>query len=614
MGVRKKKGVVVRIERLQVEGGFLNGLDLNFTPDLNVLIGGRGVGKTAVIELIRFCLAVENMDAELQRDSIDHALGVLDDGVATLTVWDGESKTYSRSATSPSLEEERLSALPLILSQREVETLGRNARGRLQLIDSFLKFSGGSKVSRAEIRSLCVEIRDLCGEIDELSEQLELLPSVEGELQNVRRVQSGLASHSNSSTAQIDKSNSLQKEVNKFSFIDHSLAQSREKLLRWTESLPRNTKALVDLDEWPLPDDPLQQIRKSLMEDANTVSLLAERAKNYVAQIDLLRAENSAKKTEVEEELRKIRQKLEEEQAGAGRLAREISRLEDSLARLKSLEKQRALKLVRVMSAQSDRMHLLAKVEGYRSSLYERRCEVAAKLNQSLLPRVKVEVRHLADVSEYESAILDCLRGSYLRYSEIAPVIAREVSPKELCEIVFGKETKRLASVLHITEERAARLIAAFREGRIEDVLLARIGDEVEFYLLDCTTYKHIDELSIGQRCTVVLSVVLENENVVLVVDQPEDHLDNEFVVDTLIKAIASRDMVAQTIVSTHNANIPVLGDASSVVQLDSNGQRGFVKCAGSLTDPGVVQAILTVMEGGGEAFARRASFYEGDE
>ncbi|ALB24671.1 aTPases involved in DNA repair (plasmid) [Piscirickettsia salmonis] len=92
--------------------------------------------------------------------------------------------------------------------------------------------------------------------------------------------------------------------------------------------------------------------------------------------------------------------------------------------------------------------------------------------------------------------------------------------------------------------------------------------------------------------------------------DQPEDHLDNEYIAGTLIKSLTERANKAQTIVSSHNANIPVLGQANRVVSLESNGKKGFVKYAGSIEDDAIRDMIESIMEGGKEAFATRADFY----
>jgi hypothetical protein len=61
---------------------------------------------------------------------------------------------------------------------------------------------------------------------------------------------------------------------------------------------------------------------------------------------------------------------------------------------------------------------------------------------------------------------------------------------------------------------------------------------------------------------------------------------------------------------STHNANIPVLGEAARVVRLGSNGRRGFVVHADPLDHRRSVDSIVTIMEGGSEAFRRRERFY----
>jgi hypothetical protein len=77
-----------------------------------------------------------------------------------------------------------------------------------------------------------------------------------------------------------------------------------------------------------------------------------------------------------------------------------------------------------------------------------------------------------------------------------------------------------------------------------------------------------------------------------------------------LIVSVLARDPNSQIIFSSHNANIPVLGEANRVIQLGSDGKRGFVLTAASLDTPEAVKAITTVMEGGLKAFDLRRTFY----
>ena len=141
--------------------------------------------------------------------------------------------------------------------------------------------------------------------------------------------------------------------------------------------------------------------------------------------------------------------------------------------------------------------------------------------------------------------------------------------------------------------------------------MLAPLEDSVDFALLDGQGYKVTSNLSMGQRCTVVLPMLLAEEREAIVLDQPEDHLDNAFIVETLVSAIRERSVGGQVIVATHNANIPVLGDARQVIVLASDGRRGFVTSADPLDAETSVEAITTLMEGGRAAFERRAEFYD---
>jgi len=184
------------------------------------------------------------------------------------------------------------------------------------------------------------------------------------------------------------------------------------------------------------------------------------------------------------------------------------------------------------------------------------------------------------------------------------------MSPRELVEAAERSDAQLIARLSGIPEERASKVILALVRSGGEQVITAPIHDRVTMRLLDGNDYKATTELSTGQRCTVVLSVLLAAEGRGLVIDQPEDHLDNAFVVSTLIEGIAKRKGESQLILTTHNANIPVLADAERVVLLGSDGQRGFVRKAGAVDAPPIVDAITSVMEGGYVAFERRATFY----
>jgi len=95
-----------------------------------------------------------------------------------------------------------------------------------------------------------------------------------------------------------------------------------------------------------------------------------------------------------------------------------------------------------------------------------------------------------------------------------------------------------------------------------------------------------------------------------LVIDQPEDNLDSEFIYKTLVPVIRSAKERRQVIVVTHNANIAVLGDAELIVALKATSDKGRVVARGSIDDPETCKTACIILEGSREAFERRAAVY----
>jgi translation initiation factor RLI1 len=256
------------------------------------------------------------------------------------------------------------------------------------------------------------------------------------------------------------------------------------------------------------------------------------------------------------------------------------------------------------------RTKALDRLDQVRDDKFIARQEAVKSLNAELGPRIRLGVHRGGQFDIYASALANILKGSGLRYGDLSVQIAQRVSPRELMEAADQNSVSSFAQSAEIAEDRAARLLAQVQSSDLGELAAVVVEDDVQLQLLDGTVYKDIADLSTGQRCTVVLPIVLRHTDRMLIVDQPEDHIDNAFIAETLIRAITARSEEGQLLFSTHNANIPVLGNADRVVQLASDGKRGFVVRAARLDDVHIISAITTVMEGGPDAFRRRSEFY----
>ena len=128
---------------------------------------------------------------------------------------------------------------------------------------------------------------------------------------------------------------------------------------------------------------------------------------------------------------------------------------------------------------------------------------------------------------------------------------------------------------------------------------------------MDDGSYRELSELSGGQQVSVLLSLLLETtDDRPLVIDQPEDELDNRFLFETLLPTLKKLKGKRQVILATHNANIVVNGDADMVIQLEATANKGRVACAGAIEEPAVREAIVRTVDGGKDAFRLRRRKY----
>jgi hypothetical protein len=130
--------------------------------------------------------------------------------------------------------------------------------------------------------------------------------------------------------------------------------------------------------------------------------------------------------------------------------------------------------------------------------------------------------------------------------------------------------------------------------------------------------WQRLDELSTGQKATAVLLLLLLESDAPLVVDQPEDDLDNRFITEGVVPKMREEKRRRQFVFATHNANIPVLGDAELIVGLsaagEANQEEGKAEILptqmGSIDTSLVRELVEELLEGGKQAFERRRLKY----
>lgn len=606
----------MHIERIQIEEGFLNGFDIAPLPGLNVVIGARGTGKTSLIELIRFCLAVEGYTPETTRRSREHALSVLGSGQITLTLVDGDRRiTVSRSASEIAPRASGPYLPPIILSQTEIETVGLQPGGRLRLLDGFLgdqrSLVAGETEAIAAVRSLTVEADAIRKDLVQLNAQLAELPSIDAQIAQLAPQEQQLAGLSADAQARTGQLDVLTGTISARGVATSAVQRFYQAVSQWRARLA-TVQSMGAAEAWPpgAGGDPLGAMRTRVANAHQHVSYALQELAIVEQEASQLGVAIDAEKIGFEDQARQLRRDVENIQSGAGEIVRRGQTLRERKAQLESLRGVQVSRIAAMASAVSRRSAALDTLETIRTQRYELRARAAYSLNETLGPRIRIDVMRGGQTDAFSTTLIEALRGSGLRYNDLVGTLAQRISPRELLEAVENDDYDLVATRGSMTIDRAAKAVIALKQADLGAIATVPVEDYVTFSLLDGADHKDIADLSTGQRCTVILPLVLRHVERLLIVDQPEDHIDNAFIADTLIKSIVARPANGQLIFSTHNANIPVLGAADFVLQLGSDGRRGFPLVAAPLSAPQVVRAISSVMEGGPEAFRRRAAFY----
>ena len=618
-----------RIKSMSVTGGFLDGLDIQFVDGLNCLIGHRGTGKTTILEFVRYVLnEFQAGDTGLicRRRVESLVRQNLGDGRIRLTIQtkDGLDYIVDRTATGNPIVL-TMDGQPTditinsggifsadLFSQNEVENIADSPESQLALIDTFVA---------DEIASLDTAIAEVHAKLQanakamvpaqitlaKLADELTTLKSVEDRIDKLAHVGGENA----------DQMNQAQTHKALRDRETHTIEQAKQQINEYTEWLcdanGRFTTGVDGLFAEDVINGPngsiIQSIRTQMHQTGDELDKLFQQAVALLhrsqSELAVKTQELQGKHSQQELAFRDLMTRHKEAQGQATERAQWERKRNDLL------NKQRQHKELkdRLQTLQSERQTHIDQLTELRDQRFNLRLSVAQQITNAVSSPVRVRIAQDENREQYVSLLADALKHASINHNQVARRIAKVVAPSELVALVQQLDIHSLQKQSTLNENQAEKVINALNDTEL--LLKIEIVDLIDLpriELKDGDHWKDSLSLSTGQKCTTILPILLLDSENPLLIDQPEDNLDNRFIYDTVVEGIHRVKTNRQLILITHNPNIPVLGDATRVLVLTSDGSQSRLLNQGDVDT--CKPEIINLLEGGEEAFAQRRERY----
>lgn len=613
---------------LSITGGFFGGTTLELADGLNCFIGGRGTGKTTLLEFLRYGLGLmpdQRVDSARFR-AIDNLIkanlegGRLAIDVRTRT---GAQYTAERSASEPVQVRDALGqAVPVslareqifgadVFSQNQIEEIAESPQSQLELIDRFFE-AEATTISR-ELEAIDSILKQTMVELRRLDHDIEDLRATASERLVLEEKLKGLAPPAGPAADLLKAAHASKAIRGRQSGTQLRVAAALTKVAADVAAAASEYAATVttafDAELLTGPNaQAMQNMRQSALEfsqalttHVNEISALAEGVVLRLArENDVLVQAHASQEVD-------YRLVVADSEAEGGRgIEREA--LQRRMTQVTEASTSLATKELLRKDILAKRRDAISRLSTLRDQRFAARKGVAESLN-SQFAVIRVTVHQAADMSKYRAMVAEALKSPGIKQGVMADRVCSAMTPGELARAVLAQNHLTISERTGLEEERARRIVDLLRQaGAIYGIEAVDLEDAPQIELLDGGIYKASPNLSTGQRCTTILPIVLIQSERPLLIDQPEDNLDNAFIYDAIVRAVRDAKGRRQVIFVTHNPNIPVLGEADRVFVLTSDGKSGRVSVAGSVDECKV--EIETILEGGKDAFLKRKERY----
>lgn len=622
-----------KVVRMTVAGGYLDGVRVDFSDHLNTVIGGRGTGKSTLLECLRFALDLppkgkqaQKLHQEIIKENLGRSVGRVELTVVS-SAQNGKQYTISRRYGEPPMVRDMdgnvSTLLPCdllpgidIYGQNEIYELAQDETSRVQLLDRFLPQDGEYETRSADVHRRLKDNQQMLTksltDLDELNAQVERLPKLEEQLRGFDEL--GIKER-------LAKTSLLAREREISKAATDGVQSFRDALSDLRDGLPDldfiNDEALEgvpDAAQLLAMRATLDALKQGFTDHLTAMqALLDDRAGQFATQYGEWQQAIQEHDSELERALRSLPATAgksgQEVGAAYQKLMGEIERIKPMRSRVTTHESQRD-------TLRQERRNLLADLSDLRGQRIQALQKAAKRLNKRLEGKLKVEIVPEADRTPLKTFLLECeLDGvgeKRLAFIEDAETI----SPLSLAQSI-QKGSAGMQLDWGVTQ-MVADALTKLQSSQLMELEALELEHRVDIFLnvahgQAASVFRPLNKLSTGQQCTAILHMLLLENVDPLLMDQPEDNLDNAFIAERIVAELREAKTSRQFLFATHNANIPVFGDAEwiGVFTAAENQGRLGLEAQGSIDVPVIRDQVASILEGGRDAFIQRKEKYE---
>lgn len=622
--------VVPCFKTLTLEGGLLDKQNVELSNNLTCIIGGRGTGKSTMLECIRVCSG-NNVDKE--------SATVVDSEVwpeiITLTYFDEEGvlHTFRREKNS-----EASNIVPDDIDICPIERYGQGETAKT------IEKSEGNPIHLINFLNGFIDLKTINIEDEEVRANLLENQSEITQLRLDVKQKADVLKIKNGFDAQLRQMQ--QDKVKDLVQFHLSLAKEREirgnvvndlknLVKKYSEILSDNTVfedfQKIDTTDIKIGAEYIENVKSIVEQFAKIVATKhTELVGDLKAKIDELNKSIIAWKTKDTEYQQKIDAKRAELEAKGipfdlGKINKIIN---DSIFYTKKL-KEIEDKEKRLREKLQERIALSRRRIALSTDRFNKHIAFATTINNNLKNNVDdffVTLKY--SEARYSPTYRDTITNvSQWRTKAKIDAIINAATPLELVQYARRKDFSFMDGIvdkdgnrIFSDEDRDNFLAKCLDNYKYEDFESEQYDDlpliTVSKTVSDETGAKHVVvrsmfHLSMGQQQSILLSILLQsNSKRPLLIDQPEDNLDSEFIYKSIVRNLRRVKEHRQVIIVTHNANIAVLGDAELIIPLKSTSTKTVIMDRGSIDNVKTKALCCEILEGGERAFKKRQKIY----